>query len=144
MALEDVAEVSTEHREISAERLEESLVDDRAVVSPEVVLERGAGSGQENESEGSNDNETASDDVERVKIGAVAILVGLSYDFVPSTVMRTRLGSLENSGHCFPKGYARPPGLEFVPSPRANEAVVFEDFFTAGLHMPPHPVLVDI
>jgi hypothetical protein len=31
-----------------------------------------------------------------------------------------------------------------VPDPRANKAMVFEDFFTVGLHMPPHPVLVDI
>jgi hypothetical protein len=31
-----------------------------------------------------------------------------------------------------------------VPDPQVNEAVVFEDFFTAGLHIPPHPVLMDI
>jgi hypothetical protein len=46
--------------------------------------------------------------------------------------------------HYFSKGYRRPPGAESVPDPRANEAMVFEDFFTAGLHMLPHPVLVDI
>jgi hypothetical protein len=28
--------------------------------------------------------------------------------------------------------------------PRANEVEVFKEFFTAGLRMPPHPVLVDI
>jgi hypothetical protein len=27
---------------------------------------------------------------------------------------------------------------------RVDEAVVFEDLFTAVLHMPPHPVLMDI
>jgi tRNA A37 threonylcarbamoyladenosine synthetase subunit TsaC/SUA5/YrdC len=31
-----------------------------------------------------------------------------------------------------------------VPEPRANEPVMFEDFFTTGLRMPPHPVFVDI
>jgi hypothetical protein len=31
-----------------------------------------------------------------------------------------------------------------VPNPRPDEAVVFEDFFVAGLHMPPHLVLLDI
>jgi hypothetical protein len=28
--------------------------------------------------------------------------------------------------------------------PRPDEAVVFEDFFTTGLRMPPHTVLMDI
>jgi hypothetical protein len=31
-----------------------------------------------------------------------------------------------------------------IPDPRASEAIVFKDFFVAGLWMPPHPVLVDI
>jgi hypothetical protein len=44
----------------------------------------------------------------------------------------------------FPKGYCHPPGVESMPEPQANEAIVFEDFFVAGLEMPPHPVLVDI
>jgi hypothetical protein len=37
-----------------------------------------------------------------------------------------------------------PPWAESVPDPRLDEAVVFEDFFAAGLRMPPHPVLLDI
>jgi hypothetical protein len=44
----------------------------------------------------------------------------------------------------FPKGYCRPPGVESMPELRANEAVVFKDFFAAGLQMPPHPVLIHI
>jgi hypothetical protein len=59
-------------------------------------------------------------------------------------MMKTQPGSLKNHCHYFPKGYGRPPGVESVPAPRAGEAIVFEDFFTAGLCMPPHPVLVDI
>jgi hypothetical protein len=42
------------------------------------------------------------------------------------------------------KRYGRPPGVKYVPDPRVNEVVVFNDFFTTRLHMPPHPVLVDI
>jgi tRNA A37 threonylcarbamoyladenosine synthetase subunit TsaC/SUA5/YrdC len=31
-----------------------------------------------------------------------------------------------------------------VPEHNGDKAVVFEEFFTTGLRMPPHPVLVDI
>jgi hypothetical protein len=34
--------------------------------------------------------------------------------------------------------------VKSVSEPRANEVIVIEDFFTTGLHMPPHPVLADI
>jgi hypothetical protein len=34
--------------------------------------------------------------------------------------------------------------VQSILDPRMNETVVFKDFFTAGLCMPPHPVLVDI
>jgi hypothetical protein len=71
-------------------------------------------------------------------------LAGISYDFGPSTITKNHLASLENNTHYFPKGYGHPPDAKFVPDPRANEAVVFEDFFTVGLRMPPHPILVGI
>jgi hypothetical protein len=51
---------------------------------------------------------------------------------------------LESLTRYFPKGYDREPGAEYVPDPHENEAAVFEDFFVAGLCMPPHPVLLDI
>jgi hypothetical protein len=35
----------------------------------------------------------------------------------------------------FLKGYCRPLGAESVPEPQVNKAVVFEDFFDAGLRM---------
>jgi hypothetical protein len=57
---------------------------------------------------------------------------------------KPHLRSLENYAHYFPKGYGRPRGVDYVPGPHANEAVVFEDFFTAGLRMPPILILVDI
>jgi hypothetical protein len=36
------------------------------------------------------------------------------------------------------------PGQETIPEPHLDEVVIFEEFFTAGLRMPPHPVLADI
>jgi hypothetical protein len=36
------------------------------------------------------------------------------------------------------------PSAESVLDPLENEAVVFKDFFGAGLRMPPHLVLLDI
>jgi hypothetical protein len=76
-----------------------------------------------------------------VKIGDVAALATMSYDFEQSIVTKACLVSLESSTRYFPKGYARPPGAESVLVPHENKAVVFEDFFIVGLCMPPHPVL---
>jgi tRNA A37 threonylcarbamoyladenosine synthetase subunit TsaC/SUA5/YrdC len=36
------------------------------------------------------------------------------------------------------------PGQETILEPHLDEVVIFEEFFTAGLRMPPHPVLADI
>jgi hypothetical protein len=44
----------------------------------------------------------------------------------------------------FTEGEGRVPGAETVPEPDSDEAVVYEDFFVAGLRMPPHPTLADI
>jgi hypothetical protein len=35
-------------------------------------------------------------------------------------------------------------GEEIIPEPNFDEAVVFEEFFTVGLRMPPHHVLTEI
>jgi hypothetical protein len=51
---------------------------------------------------------------------------------------------LETNACYFLKGYCRVPGSEIVSEPRANEVVVFEDFFIAGLRLPPHPMLTNI
>jgi hypothetical protein len=79
-----------------------------------------------------------------VKIGAGAALAGMSFDFVWSKVMRSCVLGLESSSRFFPQGFAQPPGIESVPVPKGDEAVVFEDFFVAGLRKPPHRVLLDI
>jgi hypothetical protein len=52
--------------------------------------------------------------------------------------------SLETNAWYFPKGYCRAPSSKSVPKPQANEAVVFKDFFNAGLRMLPHPVFAEI
>jgi hypothetical protein len=44
----------------------------------------------------------------------------------------------------FVDGMGREPSEETISDPQAEEAVVFEEFFTTGLRMPPHPVLPDI
>jgi hypothetical protein len=44
----------------------------------------------------------------------------------------------------FVDGKAHAPGAEIVPEPDSNEAIMYEDFFVAGLRMPPHPTLADI
>jgi hypothetical protein len=44
----------------------------------------------------------------------------------------------------FIEGMDHEPGEETVPEPNPDEVVVFEEFFTPGLRMPPHPVLADI
>jgi hypothetical protein len=44
----------------------------------------------------------------------------------------------------FAEGATCVPGEETIPEPYVNEVVVFEEFFTASLRMPPHPVCSDI
>jgi hypothetical protein len=73
-----------------------------------------------------------------------AAAAGITFDFNASDVGKACITSMENNTHYFPKGYRRPPSAESVPEPRANEVVVFEDFFIVGLHMPPHLALADI
>jgi hypothetical protein len=42
------------------------------------------------------------------------------------------------------KGSGRELGEEVIPEPADDEVVVFEEFFVAGLRIPPQPVLTDI
>jgi hypothetical protein len=44
----------------------------------------------------------------------------------------------------FAEGSTRESREETVPEPTDHEAIVFEDFFTAGLQMPPHLALTEI
>jgi hypothetical protein len=68
----------------------------------------------------------------------------ITFDFGLSNVGRTWVMTLETHTHYFLKGYCWAPNTKTVPAPRANEVVVFDDLFSAGLHILPHPVLVEI
>jgi hypothetical protein len=66
-----------------------------------------------------------------------------SYDFGPSTITVSRIQQLEALGY-FVEGSARELGEEVVLDLADDEAIMFEEFFVAGLRMPPQPVLTDI
>jgi hypothetical protein len=66
-----------------------------------------------------------------------------SYFFGPSTVTVSCIRAMIDNDY-FDEGMGHDPGKETIPEPQSDKAVVFEEFFTAGLRMPPHPVLSDI
>jgi hypothetical protein len=66
-----------------------------------------------------------------------------SFYFGPSTVTVSRIHGMIDNDY-FAEGMARELREETVPEPNGDEVVVFVEFFTAGLRMPPHPVLSDI
>jgi hypothetical protein len=144
MASEYAATIFTEQRESSAEQPDASLVDEQFVTSTKATSEQDADSDEENPSGDTGDNSNISDNGGRVKIGAEVGLAGICYDFERSKITQARIASFENSTRYFPIGFAQPPGIDSVPNPKENEAVVFEDFFTAGLRIPPHPVFWEI
>jgi hypothetical protein len=128
----------------SAEQPDTSLDDDQVLTSTEVTSEQYAASDEENPFGDTGDSRNAADGGSHVKIGAEAALADVSYDFGQSTVTRARIISLENSTRYFPKGFARPAGMESVLDHKENEAVVFKDFFVARLRIPSHLVLLGI
>jgi hypothetical protein len=144
MASEYAATIFTEQRESSAEQPDTSLVDEQFVTSTKATSEQDADSDEENPSGDTGDNSNISDNGGRVKIGAEAGLAGICYDFERSKITHARIASLENSTRYFPIGFAQPAGIDSVPNPKENEVVVFEDFFTAGLRIPPHPIFWEI
>jgi hypothetical protein len=66
-----------------------------------------------------------------------------NYYFGPSTVTVSCIQGMIDNGY-FAEGMGCEPGEETVLEPQSNEAVVFEEFFTARLRMPPHLALSDI
>jgi hypothetical protein len=66
-----------------------------------------------------------------------------SYNFGPLMVTVCFIREMIKRGH-FAKGGACAPREETVPEPENDEAIVFEEFFIAGLRMPLHPVLAVI
>jgi hypothetical protein len=63
--------------------------------------------------------------------------------FGSSAITIGKIKEMEEKGY-FPKGEAHTSGAKTVPKTNGDEAIVYEDFFIAGLCMPPHPALVDI
>ena len=59
-----------------------------------------------------------------------------SWEFGPTLMTEEAIKSLEEEG-CFPEGKGRLPRGETVPQPEVDEAVVFKDFFSCGLRIPP-------
>jgi hypothetical protein len=66
-----------------------------------------------------------------------------SYYFGPLTVTVNCIREMINRGY-FVEGSARAPVEETILEPDSDEAVVFEEFFPAGLRMPRHQVLTNI
>jgi hypothetical protein len=63
--------------------------------------------------------------------------------FGPLTVTVSQIHGMIDSDY-FSEGMGRDPGEEAVLEPNPDEALVFEELFTAGLWMPSHPMLSDI
>jgi hypothetical protein len=63
--------------------------------------------------------------------------------FGSSTITIGKIKEMEERGY-FLEGEGRAPGAETVLKPNGDVAVVYEDFFIAGLPMPPHRALADV
>jgi hypothetical protein len=87
-------------------------------------------------------SESESDSMKKVQVAVAAATSGMTFDF-DSTIGNCQIRMMEGPGY-FAKGFAQAPGSELVPEPWVDEAVVFEDLFATGLHMPPHPALAHI
>jgi hypothetical protein len=59
------------------------------------------------------------------------------------TIIVGKIKEMEEKGY-FLEDEARAPGVKTLPKPNNNKVVVYEDFFIAGLCMPPHPALANI
>jgi hypothetical protein len=59
------------------------------------------------------------------------------------TIMVGKIKEMEEKGY-FQEDEARALGAETVLEPNGDEAMVYEDFFIAGLRMPLHPALANI
>jgi hypothetical protein len=66
-----------------------------------------------------------------------------SFLFGSLSITVSRIHGMIDSGY-FVEGMGHEPGEETVLKPHPDEAVVFVEFFGAGLRMPPHPVLAYI
>jgi hypothetical protein len=91
MALDKAPKISTQQREASMERREESLTDQQRWASTEVHSLCDVESDRESQFGDSGDTGTASDNSGHMKVSAAAALTRISYDFGPSKVTKTRI-----------------------------------------------------
>jgi hypothetical protein len=66
-----------------------------------------------------------------------------SFLFGPSSAIVSQIRAMIDDGY-FIEGMGNEPGEETLLEPHPDGAVVFEEFFSAGLRMPLHPVLANI
>jgi hypothetical protein len=66
-----------------------------------------------------------------------------TYCFGASTITQGHIKGMVDKGY-YVDGEVRVPKEQMIPEPNDDEAVVFKDFFVAGLRMPLHSALVDI
>jgi hypothetical protein len=66
-----------------------------------------------------------------------------SYYFGPSTITVSHIRGMIDHIY-FSEGMVHETEEETIVEPNADEVVDYEEFFTAGLRMPLHPVLDDI
>jgi hypothetical protein len=66
-----------------------------------------------------------------------------TYYFGSSTITISKIKEMVEKCY-FSEGKAHAPGAETMLEPENDEAVVYVDFFVAGLCMPLHPALADI
>jgi hypothetical protein len=66
-----------------------------------------------------------------------------TYNFGASTITLCHIKEMVEIGYVA-DDETRAPGAEAVPELENNEVIIYEDFFVAGLHMPPHATLADI
>jgi hypothetical protein len=83
------------------------------------------------------------DSVKRMKVTTATTAIRMTFDFSVSKVGKAHIRVMEHVSY-FAKGHARPLSLEIVPTPWDDEVAVFEDLFSTGLHMSPHPMLMEI
>jgi hypothetical protein len=66
-----------------------------------------------------------------------------TYYFRSSTITIGKIKEMVEKSY-FPEDGARAPGVETVPETDNDKAMMYEDFFVAGLRIPLHPTLADI
>jgi hypothetical protein len=72
----------------------------------------------ESQSGGSEDSETAFDNLECLKVAVAAVVAGITFNFRTSGVVKAWIVSMENYVCYFPKGYCWATGVESMRASR--------------------------